>query len=279
MDALMNAPPKTVGKFRWTITDAFDGRGEEPAFIFGRLSKSLDDGHVTIVDPSAKTQMEAIAPNLLKASAPFVFLPDYSGLAYLHVWNDISEDLFEKRVKALIEDAHNNFFAACDIEPISDYTVFVQKLKSLDKFTEISATVFPPNPLFGRLWGSLKKYVDDRNAESVSLTESNEKGSGINTQLVDLVDNILQDPEYEPEEVPAIGDAAILMAADGYGKGRVTGEDNGEEVVIRTADTQKHFKFFKDPDPHELANRAAKAFSSISSERNMTHDQHGKGIH
>jgi hypothetical protein len=78
--------------------------------------------------------MEAIAPNLLKASAPFVFLPEFSGLAYLHVWNGISEELFEKRLKTLIEEAHSNFFAECDVEPISDYTRFGKKLEDLDKF-------------------------------------------------------------------------------------------------------------------------------------------------
>ncbi|WP_395719472.1 hypothetical protein [Prosthecobacter sp.] len=123
------------------------------------------------------------------------------------------------------------------------------------------------------MWKSLNEYVEERNAESVTVTEVNEKGGGISTQIVQLIQGILANPNYEPETVPAIGDAAILMAADGYGKGKVVGEKDGDEIIIRTLDTQKHFKFFKDPDPQELAERATRAFASISSERNMKHNE------
>ena len=54
-----------------------------------------------------------------------------------------------------------------------------------------------------------------------------------------------------------ITDAAMLMAADGYGHGKIIGEQNGEEVVIRTSDTHKSFLFAKEPDPSELAEAAA----------------------
>ncbi len=55
--------------------------------------------------PPAKLQVRAIAPNLLEASAPFVYLPEFSGLAFLHVWNGIQEDVFPRRFKAIIEAA------------------------------------------------------------------------------------------------------------------------------------------------------------------------------
>jgi hypothetical protein len=61
------------------------------------------------------------------------------------------------------------------------------------------------------------------------------------------------------------------MAADGYGIGKVVGEQKGEEVIIRTSDTHKSFLHPKDPDPAELAKAAAKLFKAISDERHMEH--------
>jgi hypothetical protein len=61
------------------------------------------------------------------------------------------------------------------------------------------------------------------------------------------------------------------MAADGYGNGKIVGEQKGEEVVIRTSDTHKSFLFTKDPDPSKLAKAAASHFKKISKERDMTH--------
>jgi hypothetical protein len=271
MEALLSAAPITVGKYRWTITDAFDGRQSHPPFVFGHLSKSSDEGHLTIVDPAARAQREAVASNLLKASAPFVYLPTYSGLAYLNVWDHIPEGIFRRRLQAIVDQAHGSFFAECDIEPISDYKVFAQKLEGITKFTELSATVHPPNPLFGRLWESLDRYVKTRNAENVTIKETSDKPEGLQTNVAQLVETMLAQPDFEPETTPAIGDAAILMAADGYGHGRVVGEKDGEEVIIRTSDTQKHFTFLKDPPPRELAERAAKSLDGISSERGMKH--------
>jgi hypothetical protein len=63
----------------------------------------------------------------------------------------------------------------------------------------------------------------------------------------------------------------MLMAADGYGKGKVVGEQKGEEVIIRTSDTHKSFLFSQEPDPAELANAAAKHFKAVSHQRKMKH--------
>lgn len=71
----------------------------------------------------------------------------------MHVWNGIQEELFPRRFKTIIEKTYENFFVDCSIEPVSDYKAFREKLGSLERFTEIFAKVYPPNPLFGRLWG------------------------------------------------------------------------------------------------------------------------------
>ncbi|MFZ3072654.1 MAG: hypothetical protein WA162_05375, partial [Thermodesulfobacteriota bacterium] len=140
-----------------------------------------------------------------------------------------------------------------------------------DLFVEISAKVYPPNPLFGRLWGSLNNYVKKRNASELVVQELSEEGKGIKTDIIQLVAGIIDNPQFEPENPPDITDAALLMAADGYGRGKVVGQSKGNEVIIRTAETQKSFLHSKEPTPDVLAEESAKHFGRISAERDMGH--------
>jgi hypothetical protein len=271
LDAIVKAPLISLGQFEWTITDIVDKRNETSPYIFGNLTKYSKDGRVTIVDEPAKQQLKARAPNLLEASAPFVYLPQFSGLAFLHVWNGIQEDVFARRFKSIIEAAYDNFFVDCTIEPVADYRAFLDRLKSLDRITQLSAKVHPPNPLFGRLWGGLDKYVKKRQAEEVSVRETTDKPSGLSTQLVVLIQNILANPKYEPEFEPDITDAAMLMAADGYGKGKAVGVEGETEVIVRTSESQKSFLYEKEPNPELLAKVAENQFARVSVERDMKH--------
>lgn len=271
LNALLNPPVVEIGKYDWTITDVIDGREATTPFIFGNLAKYAKEGKVTVVDAASRQQIRALAPNLLEASAPFVYLPNFSGLAYLHVWNGIQENVFPRRFKSIIEAAYDNFFVGCHVEPVSDYQAFYTKLRSFDKFTELSAKVFPPNPLFGRLWENLHDYVKERSASEVSIREVSDKPKGIATKLVDLIGSIMNNKNYQPPSAPAITDAAILMAADGYGSGKAVGEEDGQVVIVRTSDTQRSFLHSKEPLPEELARLAHSHFARVSDERDMRH--------
>lgn len=271
MNTMLSAPIVEIGQFDWTITDAEDGREAKTPYVFGKLSKYAKDGQVKIVDESSRSQINTYAPNLLEASSPFVYLPEYSGIAFLHVWNGIQEEVFGKRFQRIIEEAYDRFFVGCEIEPVADYTAFSKKLESIDRFTEIYAKVYPPNPLFGRLWGSLNEYVKKRRASDVSVKETSGNATGISTQVAQLVREIMKDPQYEPNFVPDITDAAILMAADGYGSGRITGYEGETEVIIRTSDSQKSFLFNKEPSVSELVKTVEIQFRQISIERDMDH--------
>jgi len=262
----------SVRDYTWTITDVREGNIEQQYFIFGKLSKYAQEGHVTIVDSDTKSQVDAQAPNLLQASSPFVYLPEYSGIAYLHVWNGIQEDVFRRRFKAIIEDTHDNFFVDCTIEPITDYRTFLTKVSKIERITEISAKVHPPNPLFGRIWSSLDKYIKKRNADEINIRESKDGTDGINSSITIIIEAILKDPSHIPTQPPDITDAALLMAADGYGKGAVTGQEGDTEVTVRTGDNQKSFLFPKEPSPDELALNSIKLFERINKERDMRHD-------
>lgn len=271
IDAIVNAPTVPIGQFEWTITDVSDMRDATAPFVFGNLAKYSKEGKVKVVDEAAKHQLQARARNLLEASAPFVYLPQFSGLAFLHVWNGIQEDIFARRFKSIIEAAYDNFFVDCTVEPVADYRAFLQKLRSLDRITELSAKVHPPNPLFGRLWGSLDEYVKKRQADEVSVRERTEKPNGLSTHLLVLIQNILDNPKYEPTQVPDITDAAVLMAADGYGSGKAVGKEGDHEVVVRTSESQKSFLFEKEPEPELLAMAARTQFERVSTERDMKH--------
>lgn len=271
METMLNAPIVEVGLFDWTITDVEDGRYSDIPYVFGKLSKYAKDGHVKIVDELSRSQVDAYAQNLLEASSPFVYLPEYSGIAFLHVWNGIQEEVFGRRFQRIIEDAFNRFFVGCEIEPVTDYKTFLKKLETIDRFTEISAKVYPPNPLFGRLWGSLNEYVRKRRASDVSVKETSNNPKGISTQVAVLVREIMKDPEFEPDAIPDITDAAVLMAADGYGSGKVTGFEGDAEVVVKTSDSQKSFLFDKEPHIEELVKAVEMQFRHVSAERDMGH--------
>ncbi len=271
MNAIANAPIVSIGKFDWTITDVIDNRNSSHKYVFGKLSKYAKDGSAKVIDEQKRSQVKADIPNLLEASSPFIYLPDYSGIAFLHVWNGIQEDVFPRRFKSIIEAAYDNFFVGCEIEPVSDYRAFTSKLKKLEKFTEISATVYPPNPLFGRLWGNLNSYIKARNASEITVKEHTEKNEGLKSDVVEHLTKIMKDPHYEPEKIPDIGDAALLMAADGYGRGKVIGIEDGDEVIIKTSDTQKSFLFSQEPAARELSARTEIEFKTISHERDMSH--------
>src|SRR5690606_8886186 len=143
MNAIANAPIITIGKFDWTITDIEDNRSAEIPYIFGKLSKYAKDGRAKVIDEVSRAQINADVPNLLEASSSFVYLPEFSGIAFLHVWNGIQEDIFPRRFKSVIEAAFGGFMVACDVEPVSDYGAFTSRLKKLSYFTEFSATVYP----------------------------------------------------------------------------------------------------------------------------------------
>lgn len=269
--AITDAPTIAVADALWTITDVVDESFSERPFLFGRLSKYAPEGALTVVDPVAHSQLGATAENLLMAAAPFVYLPDFSGIAYLHVWNGVQEDVFRRRFSRVVEEAHARFFVGCEVDPVADYTAFSTKLKELSEISEIRAKVHPPNPLFGDLWRDLNTYIKERNASEVTVAEKSDRNDGLRSQIVKLVTKILDKDSTGVDEPAAIADAAILMAADGYGSGKLIGKRGDESVIIRTSDTKMSFLYDKEPDISELADKVRKKFEGISSERDMEH--------
>lgn len=272
MDAIVHGQSIELGKFHWAITDIDDQRKSSTLpFVFGRLSKSRVEGVITVLDTEARQREESRIPDLLTASSPFVYLPRYSGIAFLRVWNEIQEDVFAKRFCRILESALGDYFVDCSIEPIADYRRFRARIARLERIDEIDVSVHPPNPLYGRLWAPLKQYLARRMLDEVRVRESSASGEGIASDVGALIEQVLAKPDSPNIDPPDIGDAAILMAADGYGYGKVKGIDSGEKVTVRTDDAQVSFTHFKEPVPSELAAEAAGKFERVSIERGLGH--------
>ncbi len=262
-------------KYAWTFTNPKIFESEnKPNFVYAKLTKYAPEGSINIVDINSHSEIIQPEPNLTKASSPFIYIPKYSGIVFLHIWIDVEYKTFIKIFSNLIIEKYQGFFVACNIELVSDLRKFYEKLSILESIEKLSAKVNPPNPLFGPLWEDLKKYLAKRNASQLKIDENCSEGQVLNSQLKDHIKGVLEqtpNKPYEPDKVD-IGDSAILMAIDGYGKGKIQGKQNNNKVVIRTTDTVKHFSYDKDPTPETLYEKALSIFEKINTERHMKHD-------
>lgn len=258
----------------WTIINAtIHGEGSSQ-FAYGRLCKFAPETEVAVIDLLKKEKVLQPERNVILASSPFVYIPEHSGIAFLQVPNHIEPNTFMRRFCSIIMDTHQRFFVQCEIDPISDVRTFAIKIAKLDGIYSISATVHPPNPLFGPLWRHLKEYLAYRQAETLRLQEDSARDQPLKTRLPEHVASVSEGASNLSAltEAPSIVDAAVLMAADGYGTGLVKGRAGSDFIVIRTSDTIRNFSFDKDPVPVELYEAALKVFERIKRERHMEHD-------
>lgn len=273
IEAMKYPVTSLYGKYAWTFTDViekYDHNGRQ--YIFGKLSKFLPEGEITKIDTSTHFEYTQKEENLSIATSPFVYLREYSGIAFLHVHNQIEQKFFIKRFREIINEKYGSFFVDCKIEMISDIKSFSDKLSALDKIFKIQAKVSPPNPLFGPLWGPLKEYLEKRNADIMEIVEDAKLGSELNTSLPEYIQYVTVDDENKLKnfQLP-IGDAAILMAIDGYGDGTIRGKQNGETISIKTSESNINFIFSKEPDPEELYEKALELLGKITHDRHMKH--------
>lgn len=261
---------------RYSFVDYKEVRSDNGALgFYAKLAKYKQQGAVEVVREEQHASAETSVPNLIDAASPFVYLPSFSGLAYRHIWNSFPSDRFERVFKELIESKYDKFFVGCDIEPITNLQTFAARLAKLERITELQATVVAPNPLFGPCWKSLSEYVRQRELDEAQIKE--QASAGIRTRLPAIADAVLREtegtqlPELMEPLLDGVGDAALLMAADGYGRGRVKGTEDGKEVVIRTSENQRSFAFEGEPTPELLFEEAHRAFTQLNDEQGLEH--------
>ena len=243
--------------------------------FYAKLVKYKQQGAVAVVQEELHASTSAEVANLIDAASPFVYVPQFSGIAYRHIWNALPSDQFERVFKELVERKYDKFFIGCDVEHITDFRTFVTRLSRLERITELQASVAPPNPLFGPCWESLADYLRQRRLEEVRIKE--QSTAGIRTQLKDIAEAALSDAAADTWQhmmeplLGGVGDAALLMAADGYGRGRVRGLEHGKEVVIRTSENQKSSLFDSDPNPGQLFEYAYDQLKRNAEEQGLKH--------
>jgi hypothetical protein len=100
---------------------------------------------------------------------------------------------------------------------------------------------------------------------------------GINTRIKEIASAVLADesaedlPTLMEPLLDGVGDAALLMAADGYGQAKVTGIEEKRTVIVRTSENQKSFMFDGDPNPALLFEHVEAIFRKLSEERGLDH--------
>jgi len=244
--------------------------------VFARLAKYKPEGAVEVVRPETHAVGLEEIENLIEASSPFVYLPDFSRIAYKHVWNTLPRERFERAFCELVDASQRGFFVRCELEPITDLRTFVARLARLDRVIELQATVKPPNPLFSPCWKSLNDYIKKRQLEEVNIKEEGPSGIVTNiTQIALAMDsaNVPPDSLHQMMEplLEGVGDAALLMAADGYGRGKVVGLEQGRTIIIRTSENQKSFLHAKEPTPEDLFHVAHEEFAKLTDDRQLDH--------
>ncbi|MEW6058426.1 MAG: hypothetical protein AB1540_17635 [Bdellovibrionota bacterium] len=148
--AIQNPAFVQIRGTRYTFTDFHRfGTGDKPKGIFAKLAKYNLEGAVEVVRPDVHAVERESVENLMEASSPFVYLPEFSGIAYKHVWNLLQRDQFARAFCKLIESTEHSFFGRCELEPVTDLRTFVTRLSKLERVTVLQASVKPPNPLFG----------------------------------------------------------------------------------------------------------------------------------
>ena len=140
-----------------------------------------------ILDPKKHSEVIQKQTNLIIAKSLFIYLPEFSGIAFLKVSNQIEPDIFAKRFSEIVKESYQNFFMDCAIEMVTDLRSFSVKLSSLDGIYKISAKINPPNPLFGPLWKNLKNYLLMRNTEKMKIEEESPEKTPIDTKLPEFV--------------------------------------------------------------------------------------------
>ena len=275
MEAILYPRPITAWGHAWTFINSEKIKNDNSEFVYAKLAKYSPDAEVFVVDPDKGKEIKQDEPNLSIATSPFVYIPEFSGIAFLRVSNHIEPKTFMKRFGSLIKNKYDSFFVDCNIEPIADLRSFAIKLSKLDGIYNISATISPPNPLFGPLWEDLKIYLQKRQTDKMKIQEESADDRNIKTNLPSLVKDISEGLAMESvlQQKVDIGDAAILMAADGYGSGYIKGRQRGEYVTIKTSETIKNFSYLKDVKPIDLFKKAHEILKKIKDDRHMKHDE------
>lgn len=261
-------------RFAWTVVDVGQDtttyRSVSHRYISGKLVKYDPDALVEVVDEaSRKTRLQA-EPNMQQAASLFVYFPDESLFAHHHVWNEIRPKDFRMQIADIVRGYYNHFFVECELQAVTDLTRFLTKLSQMEEVTELKARVTPPNPLFGLYWEDLKTYLDQRRLRQMAIREVAKAGTTLPTFAPEIARRMEAGRAGKVKSAP-IGDAAILMAADGYGVAEITGRRGTDIVVVKTSENAIQLKLDANVTPSELAAVVIREIARMKATRRQKH--------
>src|SRR5690606_20263564 len=110
----LREPATIVGReYFWTFIDTeIESQGK---YVYAKLAKYSPEGSVPQVDEKQHESKDISIDKLLNAASSFIYIPEYSGIAFQHVWNKIEYKTFMKRFSDLINQRFKCFFAECEI--------------------------------------------------------------------------------------------------------------------------------------------------------------------
>ena len=274
IQSLLTAPSVRSREFAWTITDAAEGvlthTDISHRYLYGRLAKYDPEALIDTVDEPSHSTTQRLEPNLQKAASDFVYLPDSAVFGHRHVWNEIRPKDFRQHVAELIVEYHRGFFVECELHAIADLSLFLSKLGAIDNVTELKANVAPPNPLFGMFWANLDRYLADRRLRRFAIKEVAKAGQVIPTAAPEIARKI-EAGTMSDSTPAATGDAAVLMAADGYGTAEVAGTRGAQSIVVKTKDNAISITLPANVLPDELALAVVREVVNLEEKRKLTH--------
>jgi len=275
INALLDAKPYQEESEIWSIINTIENEIENTRYIYGKLTKAKPDTQYKVLSADLKVVEEKEEKNMITAESSFVYIPEYSGIVFQSIVNQIEPKQFTKYFARIIENTLDNVLVLCEINLIDDLEEFYKKIVDFEFVSILKTTVRPPNPLFGRFWEPLKKYLLERQVEEYQQKEISKK-KGLKCNIAFLLKLLIEGDEekitaYLANHSPSLSDLAVLMSLDGYGDGRIDGMVRGKHVFVKTHEKVRHFTLPSQYSEEMLFNESYEIFKGISNERYMQH--------
>lgn len=273
--ALLEPKAYIENDIAWSIIGTEIVNNEGSTYVKGELCKAKPDAKVTVLNSQLSEKEEKEEPRLVFGLSEFIYIPEYSGITFRSIPNQIEPRAFIRIFNRIIEDTLGTLLVQSEIKMLDDLKGFYEQLIKIDTITCIKTRVKPPNPLFGRLWESLKKYLESRTTEELQLKEVGKK-KGIVTKVKELIKLILEGDEekisqYITTNNMSIVDLSVLMSLDGYGDGRIDGTQGSKHVFIKTHERIIHFTLPTEHSVDDVYYEANSIYLEINNERYLKH--------
>lgn len=245
-DALNAGAAEIFGKFKYGFFDIQEVTLNNEVFAFGRIVKYKPLLEGEVVDEGAHALIEGGLPQRVVAKAEFFLHHRTSVIAFRPVASRISSGQFRLVFSRLIEAGHQKYFVSAQIDTIEEELEIRDALQKLEIVRRISIDIHPTNPSNRPVYQNVNERLKALEAQRLR-------------QVIEGGENGLNKRHIENDDAFR----GLLMAADGYGKGRIEGSIQGNKVVITTEDSPIRKEVVASETPSEILVQLFPAFQRI----------------